>query len=71
MKNLYTVEYELVTSQIPKHETIEEQLSLPTHVLAVSESNALETALAYQTRNFQLKRCYLAAKNVNIANERL
>lgn len=71
MTNLYTVEYELVSMQTPRHETVDEQASLPTHILATSESNALETALAYQTRNFQLKRCYLTAQNVNVAKERL
>lgn len=65
--NLYNIEYELVSNSATK----EEYESLPTHVLASNQSNALETALSHSTRNFQLKRVYLNTERVNVIRESL
>jgi hypothetical protein len=65
--NLYNVEYELVSPSSTK----EEYDYLPTHIVARNQSNALETAVNYQSINFQLKRVYLAVEKVNIVRESL
>lgn len=65
MKNLYTVEFELVSDGASK----EEYETLPTHVIASNQTNAVETALVFSTINFQLKRVFLNTNNVNIVTE--
>lgn len=65
--NLYNVEYDLVSPTATK----EEYEYLPTHIVARNESNALETALNFQTINFQLKRVYIHSEKVNIVRESL
>lgn len=65
--NLYKIEYELVSSGATK----EELDYLPTHVIALNNSNAIESALNFSSRNFQLQRVYLQIENVNIIKESL
>lgn len=65
--NLYKIEYELVSSSATK----EEVEYLPTHVIASNQSNAVESALNYSSRNFQLKRVYLESERVNVIKESL
>lgn len=65
--NLYNVEYELVSPAATK----EEYEYLPTHILASNQSNAVETALNYSSRNFQLKRVYVALEKINLVRESL
>lgn len=65
--NLYNVEYELVSLSATKIEYD----YLPTHILALNQSNAVETALNFCSINFQLKRVFLNAEKVNLVKESL
>lgn len=69
--NLYNVEFELVATEVNGAEVAHDMKLLPTHIIASSQSSAVEMAIRHSTRNFQLKRCYLNTDNVNILTEKL
>ncbi len=67
--NLYKVTYEVVNEQEPNYVLAEEFKTLPTHITATSQTNAVETAIRYSTPNYQLKGCELICKNAYVVPE--
>ena len=70
-KNLYKVEYRLVTNDYDAYAIETERKALPTHVVSIIDNAAIETALKYQTINWQLERCFLQESDVIVVNEEL
>lgn len=71
IKHLFKIEYRLVTNNYNIHSIEMEKKSLPTHIIAETDNNAIETALKYQTVNWQLDRCFLQETEVVVLNEEL